>query len=795
MRYKESLYLRIKHAQKRIDGGWGTVETQDNVPYDYIHLQEIVPMKKLLKSLAFLAVAALAGSAFAQNASWVGGSYIIAGQSADSLTWYNANGTGQPAGDFNGHDFGTISTLALAGQVKTTQDDAANYPAQIGYKFDGDDETTTHVDLAWIGWNGNNNVFGYEPGDISGWAYPNPAYNATVAAAQILPIDLSGLAPGAHTISVWFRAPKNGGWEWDSNNSQNYTATFTVPETYTLVESADDLVVGADYLIVATVDGVSSALKNEANGTGLGVEAVTIDGTSISTSSDAIVWHLKGGTALGYRLWYNEAVGKFAAASNSESASARLVDDRRDDLAQWTIDLSALPAVEIFSVSCADRYLQRDGNSDNAFFAAYDSAQATPRLYRADSTEVQTVTFDPNGGTYMDEKLVMKYAKGREYWGIWKPTWEGHKFLGWYDEHGTNIWNDMIVTEDNTRAVQARWAEIQTVTFDANGGTLRGKASLVFYRDGVYEGFAKPTRDGYAFLGWFNEAGQRVKIGTDVTDDAELTLFAHWGQTVRFDGNGGTVRGKSALTCDIDGVYAGFAMPTRDGYAFLGWFNEAGQRVKIGDDVTDDAELTLFAHWGQTVRFDGNGGTVRGKSALTCDIDGVYAGFAMPTRDGYAFLGWFDEDGRRVKIGDDVTEDAERTLFAHWKESARSAPKGSSRRAASRKQVFTVDDCGFFPLGACVVEVTSEEPTVEELGDREEAEELDCPLAVTFQVPEGGVAWRFWSSERGILAEEAVSSSTISLQIPDLGLWHLLLFFDDSGATLSSTWLFPAVAE
>ena len=86
---------------------------------------------------------------------------------------------------------------------------------------------------------------------------------------------------------------------------------------------------------------------------------------------------------------------------------------------------------------------------------------------------------------------------------------------------------------------------------------------------------------------------------------------------------------------------------------------------------------------------------------------------------------------------------------------------------------------------------------MEELGDLEEAEELESPVAVTFQVPEGGVAWRFWSAGGEILPEESVSSSTISLELRDLGLWHLLLFIDDSGSTLSSTWLFlfPEDAE
>ena len=183
-------------------------------------------MKKMLKTLAFVAVAAIAGTAYAQNASWIGESYLIAAPNDETLTWFKASGGGD-ANNFDGYDFGEVSSLKLAGQAKTSQSDAEHYPAQIGYQFDGDDTTVVYTDLAWIGWNGNNNVFGYEPGDISGWSYPNPNYPG--ADSQVLDIDLSGLAPGEHTINVWFRAPNGDNWAWDSNNQQNYNATFTIP--------------------------------------------------------------------------------------------------------------------------------------------------------------------------------------------------------------------------------------------------------------------------------------------------------------------------------------------------------------------------------------------------------------------------------------------------------------------------------------------------------------------------------------------------------------------------------------
>ena len=147
------------------------------------------------------------------------------------------------------------------------------------------------------------------------------------------------------------------------------------------------------------------------------------------------------------------------------------------------------------------------------------------------------------------------------------------------------------------------------------------------------------------------------------------------------------------------------------------------------------------------------------------------------------------------------------TLYAKWKKvaakkaatAAATAPKtaASAKSAAPKASapaapVFAVDDCGAFAVGGCELAISPDEPTVEELADREEAEELESPLAVAFRVPEGGVAWQLWSAERGILAEDAVSAATVELLLPDLGLWHWLRFFDADGGTLSSTWIFAA---
>ena len=180
-----------------------------------------------MKKLAVFAVAAvLAASAFAQDASWIGNSYIVAGQSADAMSWFNGSGGGNT--DFNGYDFGTISSILLAGQVQVACSDGAANPAHMGVNVDG--AGVADYELPWYKYD-NNNFFGYDPGAASQTYDP---------AAQIHTLDLSTASTDEHTLSVYFYAPSRdaeGGNIYDSNNGANYNAKFTgtaVPEPATM---------------------------------------------------------------------------------------------------------------------------------------------------------------------------------------------------------------------------------------------------------------------------------------------------------------------------------------------------------------------------------------------------------------------------------------------------------------------------------------------------------------------------------------------------------------------------------
>ena len=202
--------------------------------------------------------------------------------------------------------------------------------------------------------------------------------------------------------------------------------------------------------------------------------------------------------------------------------------------------------------------------------------------------------------------------------------------------------------------------ETYTVTFDSDGGS---EIKPVTVKDGekVTKPEADPTKDGYTFKGWFN-GDTEYDFETAVT--ANITLKAKWevvvvNYKVTFDSDGGS---EVAAAVVKDGAKVTKpADPTKTGYTFKGWLN--------GADVYDfekavTANITLEAKWEivtYTVTFDSADGsevksvTVNHGEKVTKPED--------PTKDGYAFKGWFNVDEEYVF---ETAVTANITLKAKW---------------------------------------------------------------------------------------------------------------------------------
>lgn len=146
-----------------------------------------------MKKLFMLLGCAL--SAWAVNAQdWCGNSFIT----VNGLWYTGSNSYVHDGGKFHTANLGTFETdFTLGGELQAYP--ATDVAAIMHYQIDS--ETPQTVSLPRTGTEENNSKHSGE-GTVS----------------------IAGLDGGQHTLSVWFQA----GDAWDSNNSQNYVATFTV---------------------------------------------------------------------------------------------------------------------------------------------------------------------------------------------------------------------------------------------------------------------------------------------------------------------------------------------------------------------------------------------------------------------------------------------------------------------------------------------------------------------------------------------------------------------------------------
>ena len=238
---------------------------------------------------------------------------------------------------------------------------------------------------------------------------------------------------------------------------------------------------------------------------------------------------------------------------------------------------------------------------------------------------------------------------------------------------------------------------------------------------------AQPLRNGYTFLGWYDNA---AFTGTPVTqfsamDAAPKTFYAKWSNAnsypVNFHLNDAAPAGHAATNPNTVTSYTvldsdiTIAPATRTGYDFEGWYENPGLS---GTAVTtlhtaDAAAKDYYAKWSApktyTVQWDLNDGTPAGHAATNPNTVTSYTvldpdvTIAPATRTGYDFLGWYDNPGF---TGAPVTNlhamDAEnKHYYAKWSAAKSytvqwdmndSVPAGTSGTNPNTVTSYTVED-------------------------------------------------------------------------------------------------------
>ena len=281
---------------------------------------------------------------------------------------------------------------------------------------------------------------------------------------------------------------------------------------------------------------------------------------------------------------------------------------------------------------------------------------------------------------------------------ITATTNAGYTWLGWYDgdtkvSEGTSMTYTFTMPAEN-KTYTAKWM-LCPVTLEKNipeAGTVSGVEGATAV--GGETTITATTNAGYTWLGWYDGDALVCEDTTyTFTMSAESkTYTAKWAcYTVSTETN---LDGAGTYTIKTDekvvvGETVELNATTNAGYTWLGWYDGD---VKLCDDTTYTftmpAESKAYtAKWAEyyvttekNMDYAGSCGIVGDNCSITFDLNGgsgivpatQNSGIAtypttIPTRDGYVFAGWYDNQsctGSPYDFTQDVTADI--TLYAKW---------------------------------------------------------------------------------------------------------------------------------
>ena len=246
----------------------------------------------------------------------------------------------------------------------------------------------------------------------------------------------------------------------------------------------------------------------------------------------------------------------------------------------------------------------------------------------------------------------------------------GYEFTGWYN--GQTRVEAIKAGSTGDIELTAKWEKINyKITYIANGGNgrLPDDEYNIESSDIVLPDL---TKDNYDFIGWYDAAGNEVdEIASGSVGD--IVLFAKWiakSYKISYLTDGGSNSAENPETYTVEDGTIVLKDPVRRGYTFLGWYERydfSGERVyEIASGST--GKKYLYAKWEPITYYV--------VYIYNYDVPPTYESFTVEdggivpetlVREGYTFLGWYENPLCTGTPVDIVETDRSVILFAEWK--------------------------------------------------------------------------------------------------------------------------------
>ncbi len=297
-----------------------------------------------------------------------------------------------------------------------------------------------------------------------------------------------------------------------------------------------------------------------------------------------------------------------------------------------------------------------------------------------------TITYDTNGGKFLNGETIYEdsYKKGEELTILTKtPVKEGDSFVGW--KYNDKIYSpkEKVVVKSNVtfKAVWANEEGYVSVTYKTGDGKFfdGSQEFISTYKKGDTVSLISeaPIIDNATFNGWINEQTQEF-VENNFVINSNIVLIASYGEplieitynAVTGEFSDGT--NKKVLKVELNSIFQYIDTPTNGERLFNGWYDvDTDELIQPGSIVTKSMEVKAkYKRPGNeyAIKLETNGGLLDSDNIVTY-YSGINYILPIPTKEGFEFIGWFDNkdfSGEKT-IYLPENEEGNKEFFASWK--------------------------------------------------------------------------------------------------------------------------------
>ena len=211
------------------------------------------------------------------------------------------------------------------------------------------------------------------------------------------------------------------------------------------------------------------------------------------------------------------------------------------------------------------------------------------------------------------------------------------------------------------------------INYVLNGGTNDPSNPSTYTVDNIVT-FKDPTREGYEFKGWYEEAGFKTPITSTANKTGDITIYAKWEAISGVDykvehylKKNGTYTLDAGSTQTLKGTVGQKVTATPKTFAGYAENTTAEGRVASGT-IPTSGTLVLKLYYdpiSYKINYVLNGGTNDPSNPSTYTVDNIVT-FKAPTREGYTFLGWYEDAEFTKVITSTANKTGDITIYAKW---------------------------------------------------------------------------------------------------------------------------------